>query len=157
MEAQPNIPKPPNSSNKSKNNFKLPTQQNPTNNSLSVGTANTVTKPWWKFWAGKHSKTHRKTKHHKRIGSRGGNRYIGMDEASIQRNINEMRQTYGSKSENEKIILAGKIQNARNALNAILEQNHNALKKAGYGTIGGRKTHHKKRHMRRGSRKTLRK
>ena len=153
------LPKQQNPSNTKKTNLNLSKQQNPTQNSLSVRPANTlntsVSKPWWQFWGGKHRKLHRKTRHYTPSSSRGGNPYIGMDEASIQRNIKEMQQTYGSKSEKEKTILAGKIKNAQNALNVYLQNEHNALEKAGYGTSGGRKSQRKPK--RRGSRKTLRK
>ena len=150
MEAQPNIPKPPNSSNKSKNNFNLPNKQNPTNIGLSVGPANTVTKPWWKFWAGKHSKT----KHHKRIGGNHDNDISQANEA-VKDAINKYKKyqqldTYNSKNTRKAKEYTNAVANARNHYNSI-------LKKWNESQGGGRKTHHKKRHMRKGSRKIHRK
>ena len=135
----------------------LPTQQNPQNNIRpasavqSVPTATPSKSSWWPFGGGR--KTHRKPS-----GSRGGNIYMSMDEASIHQKISNMQQEYPTKSEEDKIRLAREIQNARNALNAILTQEHNTLvREQNSRRIGGRKTHHKKRHMRKGSRKIHRK
>jgi len=115
-------------------------------------------KPWYQLWGGRR-KTNRKTRHYKPSGGNPymNNPYIGMDEASIQRQIEEMQRIYNTKTEKEKIILAGKIAHAKNALNYKLSAELKELENAGYGTRGGRKTHHKKRHMRKGSRKIHRK
>jgi hypothetical protein len=151
---RPNIPKQPNSSNKPKNNIKLPNQQNPTNNGLSVRPANTVTtsvsKPWWQFWAGKH----RKTKRHTRRVSRGGDPYneIRQADEDIKGAMNKYQQYQQSPNYN-----STNVRKAKNYTNAVARaRNHynSILTKHTTSQSGGRKTHHKKRHMRKGSRKS---
>jgi len=152
----------------------LPTQQNspirPASPTQPVPTATPSKSSWWPFGGGR--KTNRKTRHYKPSGGNpyNGNPYIGMDEASIQRKIEEMQEEYRTLDQrinrDEMIILAVKIQDAKSALHLALEKEHNSLVREttprtsswlpSWG-IGGRKTHHKKCHMRKGSRKIHRK
>jgi len=147
-----------------------------------------VSKPWYQFWrAGR--KTQRKTKNHKRRGSRGGNPYIGNPYIGMKLQNIEAAKSQAQQALNDAIFryktvaelykqnpqsyqkMAFKhsdaVKDARNALNDIKNAEEKALKQQiqaprtsswlpSWGR-GGRKTHHKKRHTCKGSRKIHRK
>jgi hypothetical protein len=106
----------------------LATQQNPQQN-LSVRPAESVQpvptatpskSSWWPF--GGRRKTNRKTRHYK---PSGGNPYIGMTSKNIEANLKRAQEEYRTLDQrinrDEMIILAVKIQDAKNALNSALE------------------------------------
>jgi hypothetical protein len=122
--------------------------------------------PSWLPWGKGGRKTNRKTRHYK---PSGGNPYNGMTSKNIEANLKRAQEEYRTLDQrinrDEMIILAVKIQDAKNALNSALEQEHNSLVRETTPRTsswlpwrrGGRKTHHKKRHTRKGSRKIHRK
>jgi hypothetical protein len=155
-----------NFSRKKTANLNLPKKQNP-QQILSVQPVPTATpskSSWWPFGGGR--KTKRKTRHYK---PSGGNPYNGMTSKNIEANLKIAQEEYRTLDQrinrDEMIILAVKIQDAKNALNSALEQEHNSLVRETTPRTsswlpwgrGGRKTHHKKHHMRKGSRKIHRK